>query len=58
MPSHDRKPRIVHFSNVKCILPVDSVISEILDYQQVGTKLWLNPDHIPDLGRELSYNNY
>ena len=41
----------VYKTDVKYILPVDNVITKLLDYQSFGrkTKLRLNPERIPDL---------
>ena len=46
----------VHLTDVKYILPVDSVIAQLLDYQSFGrkTKLRLNLDRIPNLHWSLS----
>ena len=46
----------VHLTDVKYILPVDNVITKLLDYQSFGrkTKLRLNPDRIPNLHWNLS----
>ena len=46
----------VHLTDVKYILPVDSVINKLPDYQSFGRKaeLRLNPDRIPDLHWNLS----
>ena len=46
----------VHLTDVKYILPVDSVITKLPDYQIFGrkTKLRLNPDRVPNLHWNLS----
>ena len=46
----------VHLTDVKYILPIDSVIAKLPDYQSFGrkTKLRLNPDKVPDLHWSLS----
>ena len=46
----------VHLTDVKYILPVDSVITKLPDYQSFSrkTKLRLNPDRVPDLHWNLS----
>ena len=46
----------VHLTDIKSILPVDNVITKLLDYQSFGrkTKLRLNPDRIPNLHWNLS----
>ena len=47
---------LVHLTDVKYILPVDSVIAKLPDYQSFGrkTKLRLNPDRVPNLHWSLS----
>ena len=56
IPSHGWKTKVVHISHVIYILPAENIISEMPDYHQFGrdTKLWLNPDHIPDLSWQLA----
>ena len=46
----------VHLTDVKYILPIDSVITKLPDYQSFGrkTKLTLNPDRVPNLHWNLS----
>ena len=46
----------VHLTDIKYILPVDNVITELPDYQSFGrkTKLRLNLDRIPNLHWNLS----
>ena len=46
----------VHLTDVKYVLPVDRVITELPDYQNFGrkTKLRLNPDRVPNLHWNLS----
>ena len=46
----------VHLTDVKYILPVDSVITKLPDYQSFGrkTKLRLNRDRVPNLHWNLS----
>lgn len=56
MPATGGKTFFQHISNVKYILPVDRIISQIPDYEAFGRKprLRLNPDHVPDLGLKLA----
>ena len=51
IPCEGGKPHFVHITDVKYVLPADSVISHILTFNQFGrkTKLNLNPDVVPDL---------
>ena len=46
----------MHITDVKYVLPADSVISHIPTFNQFGrkTKLNLNPDVVPDLKWKLS----
>ena len=46
----------VHLTDVKYILPVDSVVPKLPDYKSFGrkTKLRLNPDRLPNLHWNLS----
>ena len=48
--------KTVHIKNVKVILPVDRIISEMPDYMKFGrkSKLDLDPTKIPDLNWVLS----
>ena len=50
--STEGKPKTIHISGVKYILPADNIISKIRNFQIFGrkTNLRLNPDHIQDLG--------
>ena len=50
-----RKTKVVYILDIKCNLPVDNVVSKILNYQRFGrkTNLRLYPDHISDLGWQL-----
>ena len=54
-PLISSKTCMAHISEVKYILSVDRVILLIPDQQSFGhkTKLFLNPDHLTDLGRHL-----
>ena len=51
IPCEGGKPHFVHVTDVKYVLPADSVISHIPTFNQFGrkTKLNLNPDVVPDL---------
>ena len=51
IPCEGGKPHFVHITDVKYVLPADSVISHIPTFNQFGrkTKLNLNPDVVPDL---------
>ena len=51
IPCEGGKPHFVHITDVKYVLPADSIISHIPTFNQFGrkTKLNLNPDVIPDL---------
>ena len=52
----DNQTKTVHIKDVKVVLPVDRVITEIPDYTQFGrkSKLDLDPAKIPDLKWDLS----
>ena len=56
IPCEGGKPHFVHITDVKYILPADSVISHIPTFNQFGrkTKLNLNPDVVPDLKWKVS----
>ena len=56
IPCAGGKPHFVHITDVKYVLPVDSVISHIPSFNQFGrkTKLNLNPEVVPDLKWKLS----
>ena len=56
MPSTGGKSHFVHIQDIKYILPADSIIAKLPDYENFGrkTKLRLNPDNIPDLHCELA----
>ena len=51
IPSTGGKSKMEHISNIKYIMPAESYISQIPDYETFGcqTKLHLNPRNIPDL---------
>ena len=51
MPSPGDKSHFVHIQDVKYILPADSIIAKLPNFDNFGrkTKLRLNPDNIPDL---------
>ena len=51
-----KKPKMVHISDVKYIMPVDSIIPHLPILNQFGrmTKYNLNPKNVPDLGWKLS----
>ena len=50
-PAEGSKSQMVHITDVKYILPADNIIAKLPDYNRFGhkTKLWLNPQNIPDL---------
>ena len=56
IPCEGGKPYFVHITDVKYVLPADSVISHIPTFNQFGrkTKLNLNPDVVPDLKWKVS----
>ena len=56
IPCEGGKPHFVHITDVKYVLPVDSVIPHIPTFNQFGrkTKLNLNPDVVPDLKWKVS----
>ena len=56
VPCEGGKPHFVHITDVKYVLPADTVISHIPTFNQSGrkTKLNLNPDVVPDLKWKLS----
>ena len=56
IPCEGGKPHFVHITDVKYVLPADSVISHIPTFNQFGrkTKLNLNPNEVPDLKWERS----
>ena len=51
IPCEGGKPHFVHITDVKYVLPADSIIFHIPTFNQFGrkTKLNLNPDLVPDL---------
>ena len=55
-PAEGGKSQMVHITDVKCILPADTIIAKLPDYNKFGykTKLRLNPQNIPDLNWELA----
>ena len=56
IPATGGKPHFVHIQDVKYVLPADSIIAKLPNYDNFGrkTKLRLNPDNIPDLHWELA----
>ena len=56
MPQDGGKSHMVHISDVKYIMPTDSIIQHLPDFNKLGrkTKYNLNPDHIPDLPWQLA----
>ena len=56
MPATGGKPHFVHIQDIKYVLPADSIIAKLPNYDNFGrkTKLRLNPDNIPDLHWELA----
>ena len=56
MPSTGGKSHFVHIQDVKYILPADTIIAELPNYDNFGrkTKLMMNPDNIPDLHWKLA----
>ena len=56
MPSTGGKSHFVHIQDVKYILPADTIIAKLPNYNNFGrkTKLRLNPDNVPDLHWELA----
>ena len=48
--------KVVHITDVKYILPADTIIAKLPDCNKFGhkTKLRLNPQNIPDLNWELA----
>ena len=56
MPSTGLKSLFVHIQDIKYVLPADSIIAKLPNYDNFGrkTKLRLKPDNIPDLHWELA----
>ena len=56
VPAEDGKSQVVHIADVKYILPADTIIGKLPDYNKFGckTKLRLNPQNIQDLNWELA----
>ena len=56
MPQNGGKSHFVHISDVKYIMPADSIIQHLPNFNELGrkTKYNLNPDHIPDLSWQLA----
>ena len=56
VPAEGGKSQVVHIADVKYILPADTIIAKLPDYNKFGhkTKLRLNPQNIPDLNWELA----
>ena len=55
-PAEGGKSQVVHIADVNYILPADTIIAKLPDYNKFGckTKLGLNPQNIPDLNWELA----
>ena len=51
MPAHGGKTKMEHITHVKYILPVEQLISCLLDYNKFGyhNKWRLDPKYIPNL---------
>ena len=56
VPAEGGKNQMVHITDVKYILPADTIIAKLPDYNKFGckTKLRLNPQNILDLNWELA----
>ena len=56
MPQNGGQTQLIHISDVKYVMPVDSIIQQLPDFPQLGrkTKCNLNPDHIIDLNWSLA----
>ena len=56
VPAEGSKSQMVHITDIKYILPADTIIAKLPDYNKFGckTKLRLNPQNIPDLNWELA----
>ena len=56
MPSTGGKSYFVHIQDIRYVLPADSIIAKLPNYDNFGRKpkLRLNPDNIPDLHWELA----
>ena len=56
IPCEGGKPHFVHITDVKYVLPADSVISHLPSFNKFGrkTKLNINPHVVPDLKWELN----
>ena len=56
IPSTGGKSHFVHIQDVKYILPADTIIAKLPDYNNFGrkSKLRMNPDNIPDLHWKLA----
>ena len=56
IPCEGGKSHFVHITDVKYVLPADSIIPHVPSFNQFGrkTKLNLNPDTVPDLKWKLS----
>ena len=56
IPCEGGKLHFVHITDVKYVLPIDSIISHIPTLNQFGrkTKLNLNPNVVPDLKWKVS----
>ena len=56
VPAEGGKSQVVYIADVKYILPADTIIAKLPNYNKFGckTKLRLNPQNIPDLNWELA----
>ena len=56
MPATGGKSHFVHIQDIKYVLPADSIIAKLPNYDNFGRKttLRINPDNIPDLHWELA----
>ena len=56
MPQHGGLSHMVHISDVKYIMPADSIIQHLPNFNELGrkTKYNLNPHHIVDLSWQLA----
>ena len=56
MPATGGKSHFVHIQDIKYVLPAESIITKLPNYDSFGrkTKLRLNPDNIPDIHWELA----
>ena len=56
MPQEGEPSQMVHISDVKYILPADSIIQHLPNFNHLGrkTKYNINPEHIVDLSWQLT----